>query len=53
MHASSHDDIYKCMILIVKNLNKDDPMDSAPICMVVIEFLNSLKEKVLRSSFTN
>lgn len=46
MHASFHEDIYKYMILIVKNANKDDTADSAPICIVIIEFLNSLKEKV-------
>lgn len=30
----------------MKNLNKDDTNDSAPICIVIIEFLKSLKEKV-------
>lgn len=46
MHVSSHENIYKYVIFIVKNLNKDDTTDSAPIRIVITEFLISLKEKV-------
>lgn len=45
MHALSLENIYKSKRLIEKHLNKDDTMDSTPICIVIIEFLNSLKEK--------
>ena len=53
MHALSLENIYKCKRLIVKHLNKDDTMDSTPICIVIIEFLNSLREKVWRRGFKN
>ena len=53
MHALSLENIYKSKRLIEKHLNKDDTMDSTPICIVIIEFLNSLKEKVWRKGFKN
>lgn len=53
MHALSLENIYKSKRLIVRHLNKDDTMDSTPICIVIIEFLNSLKEKVWRKGFKN